>query len=79
MTIDKSWTLLHKNSIEFWNGLQIVLQENICNDHDVNIEPAEGPSATNIDLDDLFTLANTELYPGFDWMSSLDFLRRFHT
>ena len=148
MTIDKNWTILHKNSIEFWNGLQTflsrckdhlnfeskcrcpcckcnnvefgtieslerhihsngfsrayriwiyhgeprvsttvpslpqttdemrdalnhVLQENIRNNHD-----AEGPSDTNVDLDDLFTLANTDLYPGCDWMSSLDFLAK---
>ena len=134
MKIDKSWTLLHKNSIGFWIGLQTflsrcndylnfeskcrfpcrkcnnvefgaieslerrihsnrfskvyktwyyhgepivsttlpclpqttdemrdalndVFQENIGNDHDANTddtnnEPPQGPSATNVDLDD---------------------------
>lgn len=159
MTIDKSWTLLHKNSDGFWNGLQAfllrckdhlnfeskcrcpcnrcnnvewgtinsleahihshgfsrayktwihhgepyavparvqhipsticqmrdalndVVWENTGNEHhtdneDNSNEPTEGPSSTNVDLDELFTLADTPLYPGCDWMSSLDFLAK---
>ncbi|KAJ9566496.1 hypothetical protein OSB04_002462 [Centaurea solstitialis] len=62
-------------------ALNDVLQETIGNNHDTstnetNNEPVEGPSATNVDLDELFLLANTELYPGCDWISSLDFLAK---
>ncbi|KAK9048839.1 hypothetical protein SSX86_032194 [Deinandra increscens subsp. villosa] len=55
--------------------LNDVAWENIGNEHHTDNEensnePTEGPSSTNGDLDDLFTLADTPLYPGCDWIST---------
>ncbi|KAJ9541223.1 hypothetical protein OSB04_027729 [Centaurea solstitialis] len=74
-------SFLPQTSNEMREALNDVLQETIGNDRDTstnetNNEPVEGPSATNTDLDELFSLANTELYPGCYWISSLDFLAK---
>ena len=63
---------------ELHDYLNDVRQENTANEHntDTEDEPTEGPSDTNDELGELFKLAATELYPGCDWMSSLDFLAK---
>ncbi|KAJ9535265.1 hypothetical protein OSB04_un001636 [Centaurea solstitialis] len=63
---------------ELHDYLNDVRQENTANEHNTEAEdePTEGPSNTNDELGELFKLAATELYPGCDWMSLLDFLAK---
>nr|XP_043615861.1 uncharacterized protein LOC122587759 [Erigeron canadensis] len=58
------------------------IQENTANEHNANNgdnsnqSTRQGESSQNADLTELFSLADTELYPDCDSMSSLDFVAK---
>lgn len=68
---------------EMVDALNDIRRENIDNEGpsapnyecNTNIEN-EGPSVPKDDIGELFALAETELYPGCTWMSSLNFLAK---
>lgn len=72
---------ISQTTCQMRDALNDVVRENIGIEHHTDNEensnePTEGLSSTNTGLNELFTLADTPLFPGCDWMSSLDFVAK---